>query len=328
LTARVIVNRVWQGHFGKGLAENTNNFGKMGKKPSHPELLDWLASEFIGSGWRIKALHRTIMLSAAYRRASRHKDSGLLAQKDPENRYLSVFTPRRLEAEALRDSMLVVSGELSDSAGGPGTFPNINREAAEQPRHAMGSVMPAYYVSPEKRDRNRRSVYGFQQRSLVDPMIEVFNGPPLDLSCERRDATTVPTQAFALFNSEVSYELALALAQRAAKDAADRDSRVARMYALALQRQPSAKERAIVRDHIAHMEAFHRDNPPAPRKKREPLVRSITSELTGENFRFEEPAPPWQVEESTHASELPADVRALADLALVLFNSNEFVYVY
>jgi hypothetical protein len=307
LTARVMANRVWQYHFGKGIAENTSNLGKMGKKPANPELLDWLAQYFIDSGWSVKALHRAILLSNAYKRA---------------------IEPRRVEAEVLRDSMLAVSGELSPDAGGPGTYPQINRDAAGQPRHAMGSLMPAYHPSASLRDRNRRSIYTFQQRSLIDPMIEVFNGPSLDLSCERRESTTVPTQAFALFNGEVAYEMAAAFARRVAGEAADRDARIRRMYALALQREPSAAERDAVRAHLTRMAAFHAKNPPPSARERVPPVRSITSELTGENFKFQEPPPPWQIENSVHISKLPPYVRALGDLALVLFNSNEFAYVY
>jgi cytochrome c553 len=307
LTARVMANRVWQYHFGRGIAENASNLGKMGKKPSNPELLDWLAQYFIDRKWSMKALHRVILLSEAYQRSRE---------------------PLRVEAEVLRDSMLAVSGELSSDAGGPGVFPRINRNAAEQPRHAMGSLMPAYYPSPSRRDRNRRSIYTFQQRSLIDPMIEVFNGPSLDLSCERRDSTTVPTQAFTLFNGEVVYELALAFASRVAREASDTNGRIRRMYALAFQRAPTPAEQDAVRAHLARATDFHRKNPPPAASARRPLVRSITSELTGENFKFEEALPPGGFEESVPVSALPPGVRALADVALVLFNSNEFAYVY
>jgi hypothetical protein len=307
LTARVMANRIWQYHFGRGIAENSSNFGKMGKKPSNPALLDWLAERLIDGKWSIKALHRVILLSDAYQRA---------------------LEPRRVEAEVLRDSMLAVSGELSSDAGGPGVFPRINRDAAEQPRHAMGSLMPAYYPSPSSRDRNRRSIYTFQQRSLIDPMIEVFNGPSLDLSCDRRDSTTVPTQAFTLFNGEVAHELALAFASRVAREAPETEGRIRRIYALAFQRAPTPEEHRAVRAHLARATDFHTRNPPPAARPRPPLVRSITSELTGENFKFEEAPPPWRVEESIQLSTVPPNVRALADVALVLFNANEFVYVY
>ena len=194
LTARVIVNRLWQAHFGEGIAADPSNFGKMGKKPTHPALLDWLAGALVHHGWRLKAIHRLILQSAAYQSAN--------------------FQPRRLAAEELRDSLLAVSGEFSLEAGGPGVFPQINEDVARQPQHRMGSLAPPYAPSPLRRQRNRRTIYTFQQRSLPDPLVEVFNGPTLDLACERREASTVPTQAFGLLNSQFANDLALAMAAR------------------------------------------------------------------------------------------------------------------
>ena len=141
LTTRSIVNRVWQHHFGVGLAGNANNFGKMGKKPTHPELLDWLAQDFIDNGWSIKNLHRQIMLSQTYQRSSYHPQYNLVVQTDPQNQLLSHFQPRRLRAEELRDSMLAVSGELNREIGGLPVFPEINQEVALQPRHVMGRLL-------------------------------------------------------------------------------------------------------------------------------------------------------------------------------------------
>ena len=323
LTARVMVNRVWQYHFGSGLAKNANNFGKMGAKPTHPALLDWLASRFVEEGWSVKALQRIIMASDAYQRASNAPDGA--AERDPENRLLSYFTPRRVEAEVLRDSLLAVAGELSPSMGGPGTYPQISRAAAEQPRFTQGGLRPPYYKEGRRKDRNRRSVYSFQQRSLIDPMIEVLNGASVDLSCERRDSTTVPTQAFALFNGELSHDLALAFANRLRSET---DRVVDRAFELAYGRSPSKQERTLAERHITEMTAYHFDNPPAPRRRREALVRALPSQLSGATFHFTEDLPPWEYEENLHASEVEPETRALADLALVLFNSNEFAYVY
>ena len=328
LTARVMVNRIWQYHFGKGLAENSNNFGKMGKKPTHPELLDWLARYFVEQGWSVKAVHRVIMLSEAYQRSGDHPDFDAVAKGDPENTLLAYYPPRRVEAEVLRDSILAVSGELSDDTGGPGTFPQINSDLADQPRHAMGSLRPAYRASPTKRKRNRRSIYSFQARSLVDPLIEVFNGAGMDMSCERRDATTVPTQAFSLLNSELSHDMALAVALRLQRERTDLAEQVKRAFELAYGRPAAVREVELALAHVEKMTALHRETPPPPKQPREPLVRSITSELTGENFRFEEQEDPAEYEENVHSSEVDAPTRALADFALVLFNSNEFVYVY
>ena len=323
LTARVMVNRIWQYHFGRGLAENANNFGKMGAKPTHPGLLDWLASRFVEEGWSVKALHRIIMASDTYQRASNAPDGTL--ERDPANGLLSYFAPRRVEAEVLRDSMLAVAGELSLTTGGPGTYPQISRDAARQPRFTQGGLRPPYYEEGRREDRNRRSVYSFQQRSLMDPMIEVLNGASVDLSCERRDSTTVPTQAFALFNGELSYDLGLAFAIRL-QDETDRA--VDRAFELAYGRLPSEEERALAQRHIEEMTAYHRNHAPAPRPERTALVRALPSQLSGETFHFTEDLPPWEHEENRHASQVGPETRALADLALVLFNSNEFAYVY
>ena len=328
LTARVMVNRIWQYHFGRALSENANNFGATGKPPTHPELLDWLARFFIDQGWSVKAVHRVILYSEAYQRGSTPIDAKLVGEKDPDNKLYSFFSPRRLEAEELRDAMLAVSGELSDDRGGPGTYPQINQEVSRQARHAMGSVQPPYHPAPTKKKRNRRSTYSFQQRSLIDPLIEGFNGANPDLTCERRDASTVPTQAFSLLNGELSHDLALAMATRVETEAATRDARIQRAFELAYGRAPSDEERDLAKAHLEKMAALHRDNPAGPRKPPPPIVHTITSELTGEQFQFQQPNEVAEYEHNLHPSEAGPETRALADLALALLNSNEFVYVY
>ena len=324
LTARVMVNRVWQYHFGRGLAGDTSNFGKMGKKPTHPELLDWLAATFVEKGWSVKELHRMMMRSEAYQRAS----SSTGREKDPENALLGHFSPRRVEAEVLRDSLLAVSGELSLEAGGPGVFPQINDDVARQPQHRMGSLAPAYRASPLRRQRNRRTVYMFQQRSLVDPMIEVFNGPSLDLSCERREASTVPTQAFGLFNSQLTNDLALAMAVRLERESSTVDGRIRRGFALAFGRPVEDAELQAARRHYERMLAFHRANPAPAKAAAKPLVHKITSELTGQTSEFVQPEDAAPFEANLHPSEVGPETRALSDVALMLMNANEFVYLY
>jgi hypothetical protein len=309
LTARVMVNRIWQHHFGTGIAADPSNFGKMGKKPTNQDLLDWLASAFIDSGWSVKAVHRAILLSKAYQSAT-------------------LVPPRRLEAEELRDSILAVAGELSLSAGGPGTFPQINDDVARQPRHAMGSLQPLYRPSAKKTDRNRRSIYSFQQRSLIDPMIEVFNGPSLDLSCERRESSTVPTQSFALFNSQFANDMSLALAARLDREERTPEARIDRAFQLVFSRTPTAEELRTVLAHWHAMEARHKATPPPTKVKTKPVVHTILSELTGEQHRFTHPEDPAEFEANLHPSDVTAEVRAMADVALALLNSNEFVYVY
>ncbi|MBI3280625.1 MAG: PSD1 domain-containing protein, partial [Acidobacteria bacterium] len=298
LTARVMVNRIWQGHFGRGVVATSNNFGKMGKRPTHPELLDFLARAFIESGWSIKAMHRMIMRSDAYRRAATATDAEKLAKLDPENQYLSYFPPRRLSAEELRDAVLAVSGELSSDAGGPGTFPEVNEDLANQPRLIMGQFAPAYRPSPLRRERNRRSVYTFQQRTVRDPMLEVFNGPDLNESCERREASTVPTQVFALFNSKFARDSALAFAQRVENLASGRAKQVEQAYRLAMQRLPAQEELKLMLDYIARAEEHHRRVAPPPVKPRVPLVRSLVHEFSGKAFTLEEEPEPAAYEEN------------------------------
>jgi hypothetical protein len=171
LTARVIVNRIWQWHFGRGLVATPNNLGKTGSRPSHPELLDWLAAWFVENDWSVKRLHRLILTSETYQRGASHPDETHLAEVDPDNRLLARFSPRRLTAEEIRDSMLAVTGELSLEVGGPGIFPEINWEVALQPRHIMGGIAPSYRPSLSPEERNRRTIYAFRYRGLANPML-------------------------------------------------------------------------------------------------------------------------------------------------------------
>ncbi|MBL8230143.1 MAG: DUF1553 domain-containing protein, partial [Bryobacterales bacterium] len=328
LTARVMVNRIWQYHFGKGIAGDANNFGKTGRKPSHPELLDSLAARFIESGWSVKAMHREILLSDAYQRSSAHPDAAQVSSKDPGNDLLAYFSPRRVEAEVIRDGMLQAAGELSLEAGGPGVFPQINDDVARQPRHAMGSLAPAYRPSPLKRMRNRRTIYTFQQRGLVDPMIDVFNGASMDFSCDRREASTVPTQAFTLFNSAFAHDMALAMAARLEKEAQSPEARIERAFQLAYGRGATREEVRAALAHLDKMTKHHQSTPPPAKAATKPLVHMITSELTGEQHEFLQQDDSAAYEANLHPSDVKPHTRALADLALVLLNSNEFLYIY
>ncbi len=308
LTPRVIANRIWQIHFGKGIAADSNNFGKMGAKPTDPKLLDQLAAFLLENNYNLKALHKQILLSAHYQ------------SKD--------LAPRRIEAEVLRDSILAVSGELSLEAGGPGTFPQINDDVARQPQHRMGTLAPPYFPSPEKSQRNRRTIYTVQQRSLIDPIVDVFNAPSLDLSCDRRETSTVPTQAFALFNSQFAHDMALAFAARLDKEAATPKARITRAFELAFSRPPTSSELQLSLAHLAKMTTHHQQHPPPPIEPAKPIIHSITSELTGEIFTFTQTQPSTPIEPNLHPSQVSPATRALADLTLSLINSNEFLYVY
>jgi hypothetical protein len=307
LFARVMANRLWQWHFGEALAANPNNFGVMGAKPKDPRLLDALASTFRASGYDIRALQRRIVLSDYYQ-----------AERP---------APRRLEAEAIRDAMLAVAGVLNLEVGGPGVFPDINEDVARQPQHRMGTLAPPYFPSPELAQRSRRSLYTFQQRSLIDPLIDVFNGPNPDLTCERREASTVPTQAFALFNSQFAHTTAIQFALRLSREAATPQAQIERAFSLAFQRPPSAAELQLSLAHYQRLLKLYETQPAPPPPAVTPVVHAITSELTGETFRFTQLTPDTPVEPNPHPSGLTPAQRALAGIALSLLNTNEFVYV-
>jgi len=329
LTARVAVNRIWLWHFGTALAGNPNNVGATGKKPTHPELLDWLAATFVEQGWSVKALHRLIMTSAAYRRASAHPAPKLLAEKDPTGTSYAVFKPRRLAAEELRDAMLRVTGELNPAVGGIPARPEINREAALQPRQVMGTFAEAWQPSPLPAQRHRRTLYALKLRGAPDPFLEVFNTPSPDLSCEARDASTVTPQVFSLFNSEATLARATALAARVAQETKSRDAAVARAYAHTFGRAPTATELKSSLAHWDAMTARHRTlTVPKPAIPRE-VMREAVEENTGTKFTFREPLEAAaDFVPDRHVSDLPVEQRGLAELCLVLLNANEFAYVY
>ncbi len=175
LTARVIVNRIWQHHFGVGLVKTVNDFGTKGERPSHPELLDWLATTLIENGWRMKSIHRLILLSSTYRQSSRLGHSRQSARiDDPENRLLWRFSRRRLEAEEIRDAMLAVSGRLSSRAGGPSVMLPVPQGIVDQ------LYKPSQWqVARDEAERDRRSIYLIAKRNLRLPFLEAFDAPAL-----------------------------------------------------------------------------------------------------------------------------------------------------
>ena len=250
LTARVLVNRLWQQHFGRGIVATPNNFGKMGAKPTHPELLDWLASRFMEQGWSIKDLHRLIVTSEAYRMGSEPVDFEKVAELDARNELLTYYPVRRMAAEEIRDALLQASGELNLEMGGPGVFPEIHWEVALQPRQIMGSMAPAYLPSPFRKDRHRRTIYAFRYRTLPDPWLEVLNRPVSEISCERRDETTVSPQVFALFNSEFAANRALAMARSLEEAEKERAERIRLAFSRIYGRAPSERELDACHLHI------------------------------------------------------------------------------
>jgi mono/diheme cytochrome c family protein len=329
LTARSIVNRVWQHHFGKPIAGNPNNFGAKGAKPTHPELLDWLAADFVEHGWKFKRLHRMIMLSQTYRQSGRHPQLKKLQTEDPDNDLFAFHPPRRLTAEELRDSLLKVTGELNPATGGLPVMPEINMEVALQPRMIQFSIAPAYQPSRTPAERNRRTIYAYRVRGQADPFLELFNLPNPNGSCEERDAAAVTPQAFTLLNSDVMSDRSIALALRVEKEKDTLPLQVKRAVQLAFGRVPDKVEQERLKQYVLKMRAYHANHQPEPVKYPTRITRSLIEELTGQPFEYEETL---SIFENYVPDKKPADVsantRALADLCLLLFNSNEFIYVY
>jgi hypothetical protein len=237
LTARVIVNRLWQQHFGHGIARTGSDFGIAGERPTHPELLNWLASELTGREWSLKHIHRLIATSAAYRQSVKGDEAG--AKLDPENKLLWQYPRRRLDGEALRDAMLAVSGQLNLKAGGPSVFPELPAE--------LQKSAPAWKPSADAAERNRRSVYVFVKRNLRYPLFALFDAPDRTETCARRFTTTTAPQALTLLNDSVVLGFAKAFAQRVTKEVGtDRQKVVDRAFALAMGRPPTSEERAAL----------------------------------------------------------------------------------
>jgi hypothetical protein len=281
LTSRVIVNRLWYWHFGTGIVATPGNFGKMGVPPSHSELLDWLATEFIRQGWSIKQMHRLLMNSETYKMASSFYN-GSDTEKDPTDAYLWRFPVRRLEGEAIRDIILSASGQLNLEAGGPSFFPSTPESVRE------GYAQGKWILTKEEPATWRRSVYSYWKRGMKFPMFDVHDQPDQNVTTERRNVSTVPTQALTLLNNEFVLLQARYLAERVMRDAgSDSAARVNLLYKITLSRQPTEKELAGDLEFL---------------KKEQEL----------------------QAFKSADASALE---RALANLAHVMLNMNEFVYV-
>ncbi len=236
LTARVIANRVWQNHFGRGIVRSPNNFGNLGVPPTHPELLDWLAHELTSSGWRLKPLHRLIMLSSAYQMSSRGSDAA--ATIDPANDLWQHFDLRRLSAEEVRDSILAVDGRLNPKMFGPSVFPELSPEVLATQSHPGLNWGKS---SPE--EQARRSIYIHVKRSLAVPLLASFDFPETDVSCEARFMTTQPGQALGMMNSDFVNGEAAAFATRLQREAGDDpQARIDLALRLALGRSASSEE--------------------------------------------------------------------------------------
>jgi len=282
LTWRVLANRIWQHHFGRGLVATPSNFGFNGARPTHPELLDYLAARLASDGGRWKPLHKLLLMSATYRQASQPNELG--QRIDPENAFLWRASRQRLEAEALRDSILAVSGKLNPQLGGPGIKPRIRADLLTASQRNKWPVLTS-----EGPAQWRRSVYIYAKRQLLMPIMELFDAPTTTDSCAERMQSVVPTQALVLMNDEFVEDHAGFLALRAVAEAGEHLSHVIeRMQSLALAK-PAGPQR--LKQAVAFVEA------------REAVYAKV-------------PSP----------TNLPRQ-RALTDLAHVMFNSSEFIYI-
>jgi hypothetical protein len=249
LAARVFVNRVWAQYFNDGIIGTVSDFGRAGKKPTHPELLDYLAANFIQNGWSVKKLQREILLSNVYRQSSAHRSDAFKA--DPDNKLLAVFPRKRLEAEEIRDSLLVASGQLNDKLGGPGVFPPVpsNLDAGR-----------LWEVSTDPADYNRRSVYVFVRRSVPYPMLETFDMASAQQVHSKRSVTTTPLQALTLFNSDIVFGWSQALAGKVLREAGnDESAQLNKLYQTLFARVPNTIEKAALKDFLNKQERLIQD---------------------------------------------------------------------
>ncbi len=234
-TSRAMANRLWQYHFGRGLSPTPNDFGRFGREATHPDLLDWLATEFVARDWRLKSMHRLMMTSRAYQMSSRPPDGALEA--DPGNDLFSRFNMRRLTAEEIRDSVLAATGRLNLELGGPSVYPPMPAEVlatASQPDRAWGEATPE--------QASRRSVYIHVKRSLLHPLLESLDMADTDSTCPVRFTTTQPTQALMMLNGAFMSEQAASLADRTGGAGGSLEDRVAEALQVVLARQPGAAE--------------------------------------------------------------------------------------
>ncbi|MCB9385994.1 MAG: DUF1553 domain-containing protein [Bryobacterales bacterium] len=291
LTARVMANRIWHYHFGRGIVGTPSDFGRMGERPSHPELLDWLTSEFVSKGWSVKDMHRLIMTSRTYRQASTFNESA--QAKDPFDKLLWRFPPQRLEGEVIRDSMLAVAGKLNPAVGGPSVFPPLP-DGMPKPRGGWDAT-------DDPAEQTRRSVYIFVRRNNRYPMMQAFDMPDTHESCARRSTTITAPQALSLLNDEQTVGWAQALAERVLERAgADKGRQVDEAFLLAYSRKPDGFEKdSALTFFDAQRKVIEQ------RMSAGELVAAVSSTVDGLG---------------------QAEAAALVDFCHALLNSNEFVF--
>jgi mono/diheme cytochrome c family protein len=297
LTARVMVNRIWQGHFGTGIVASSSDFGLMGERPTNQPLLDYLATTFVENGWSIKKLHRTIMLSRVYQESSGASDETSVEAiaADPDNKLLWRYPRHRAEGEVLRDAMLQASGELNPKMGGPGVRPEL-------PAGVNTSGYSAWAVEKDPAEANRRSVYVFVKRVLMYPMLDAFDAPNAQESCPRRFSTVVPSQALTVMNDKYILDWSRSLAGRVLNDGGlEPDQQIERAYRIVFSRPPKDDERRTVSQFLGKQSTVIADR----LSRREPVL----------------------LPDNLPAGTDPAKAAAFVDFCHALLSSNEFMYV-
>lgn len=302
LTARVYVNRVWAQLFAKGISGIVEDFGRAGEKPTHPELLDYLANEFIQNGWSVKKLQREIVLSAVYRQSSDERADVL--KVDPLNKLLAVYPRKRLEAEELRDSLLYVSGELDETIGGPAVFPKVPSSlvAGNVLNNGQGGAL--WEEAKDPNDHKRRSIYTFIRRSLPYPLTASFDPADPSKPHHKRDVTTTPLQALTLFNSDVVFGWSQALAGRVISDVGENESaQIDRLYEILFSRKPTSSEKSALKGFLKEQ------------------VKVVENKAWTDKF---EVATPTGLKDTKNLD--PFKAAAFVDLVHAVANSNDFAY--
>ena len=300
LTARVMVNRIWHYHFGTGIVSTPGDFGLMGSRPTHPELLDYLASSFVENGWSMKKLHRMILLSNTYQQSSAYSE--VSAKTDPDNKLLWRYQRRRMEAEAVRDSMLEISGLLNPKMGGPGVFPPLPPGVATQ--LSATAAAGGWRKETDTAQNNRRSVYIFVRRNLRYPMLQEFDSANTFESCDFRKNTVTAPQSLDLLNNDLMTEWAQSFAGRVLNDSGlTPQAQVDRAFKLVYGRAASADEQKMASDFLARQ------------------VPIMAARLAG----GDQTKPPLPA--SVPPGVDPARAAAFVDLSQMLLDSNEFLYI-
>jgi hypothetical protein len=301
LVARVMVNRIWHYNFGKGIVATPGDFGRMGSRPTHPELLDYLSATFVEGGWSIKKIQRQILLSNAYQQSADLQPKA--AEEDPDNKLLSHWPRRRLEAEAIRDSMLFTSGLLNTKMGGPGVFPPV--PAGTLSDLSATAAAGGWKTEKDPAQNNRRSVYIFVRRNLRYPMLQEFDSANTFESCDFRKNTVTPSQSLDLLNNDLILQWAQALAGRVLNDhGVDQVAQIDRVFKVTYGRLPSADEQKLAADFLNRQGSIMRKRISGGKMPPMPIYPGFFNGISD-----------------------PAGDAALVDLAQMLLDSNEFLYI-